>query len=456
MSEKRLRFLHKNYSRTGQWGWRIARRIRSFGWALALLTTIAAVLGTNIEESGIYMIFCFTICALTCAFLWVLFRRAKVSAQRHLPEYGSVGHELQYNVEVTNENSKTLNAMFFEEWPPDPAPDYETFASTPEPGEEKRNIVDRTMLFYRWTWLQERERGFSLLEASQSPRKLASKEKGKATFRLTPQHRGVLHLAELRVLLPDPFGMFQRCIPIDCTVDHIIVLPKRYPLADFSLPGSAHLHLGGEAASSSIGQTGDFLHLRDYQSGDPIRSVDWKSWARTGIPVVREYEDNFFPHYGVILDTSGPPGDNFEEAVAIAASFVSRMDTQECLLDLMFIGEESYRITAGQGVAKRSKLLEALANVHPRHRDNFDSLEALILKEGTQLTALLLIFPDWTEERHQFLKNLRAHGLEITVFAVVDETTKKTLSQLPVANLHPIELGRIGPDLSLAAARLSL
>ena len=100
-----------------------------------------------------------------------------------------------------------------------------------------------------------------------------------------------------------------------------------------------------------------------------MRSVDWKSWARTGVPVVREYEDNFFPHYGVILDTSGPPGQRFEEAVSVASSFVASMDTQECLLDLIFIGQKSYRITAGQGVARRSKLLEILATVQARKTD---------------------------------------------------------------------------------------
>ena len=152
MSEARLKFLHRSYSRTGRWGWRIARRIRSFGWGLALVSTIAAVLGTDVENSAVYMIFCFAVCSLAMGFLWVFCRQAKVSGTRSLPEFGSVGQELQYAVEVRNDHSKPLSAMLFEEWPPDPTPDYDTFANTPEPGEDKRNIVDRTMLFYRWTW----------------------------------------------------------------------------------------------------------------------------------------------------------------------------------------------------------------------------------------------------------------------------------------------------------------
>ena len=454
MSEARLKFLHRSYSRTGRWGWRIARRIRSFGWGLALVSTIAAVLGTDVVNSAVYMIFCFAVCSLAVGFTWVFFRHAKVSGTRSLPEFGSVGQELHYTIEVTNDHSRPLSAMLFEEWPPDPTPDYDTFANSPEPGEEKRNIVDRTMLFYRWTWLQERERGFTLLEAQQSPRRLSVGETGRARFQLTPQHRGVLHLAELRVLLPDPFGLFQRCLPVTAPKDHVIILPKRYPLDHFSLPGNAHLHMGGEAASNSIGQTGDFLHLRDYQSGDAMRSVDWKSWARTGVPVVREYEDNFFPHYGVILDTSGSPGQRFEEAVSVASSFVASMDTQECLLDLIFIGEKSYRITAGQGVARRSKLLEILATVQARTQIDFEALQALVNRESEHLTALLLIFPDWNEERRTFLTQLRAQGLQITVFIIADSATEQTFRENPVQGVHLLHLDNVARDLTVAAAHL--
>lgn len=454
VSETRLRFLHKNYSRTGRWGWRLARRIRSFGWGLALFSTIAAVLGTNVEDSAVYMIFCFAVCALVASLLWIFCRHARVSGRRSLPEFGSVGQELTYTVELVNEHHRPLSAMTFEEWPPDPTPDFETFAYTPEPGEEKRNIVDRTMLYYRWTWLQERERGFELLQASQSPRKLEPGGSGRATFHLTPQHRGLLQLGELRVLLPDPFGLFQRCQAVEARQDHIIILPKRYPLENFSLPGVAHLHLGGEAASNRMGQNGDFLHLRDYQSGDALRAVDWKSWARTGAPVVREYEDSFFPHYGILLDTSGPPGQGLEEAISVASSFVAGMDTNECLLDLMFIGDKSYRVTEGQGVARRSQLLETLATVQARKSLDFEKLRSLVTREGADLTGLLLIFPDWSPARHDFFTALQAQGLSLSALVIANEETEAAFRKRPAAQVHLLRLDQVAHDLAQAAANL--
>ena len=233
----------------------------------------------------------------------------------------------------------------------------------------------------------------------------------------------------------------------------LVVLPKRYSLGDFALQGSAQLHLGGEAASNKVGQTGDFLHLREYHPGDSLRSVDWKSWARTGVPVVREYEDNVFPRYGLVLDTSGSPGVDFEEAVSVAASFVAGVDTQECLLDLMFVGEKSYRVTAGRGVARRSDLLEVLARVQPRVRHDYEELRGLVQKIAGELTAVLIIFPAWSEARKQFFLKLRNGGLEVSAFVIGGD--EEDPSAPPLSHgVQRLSRNTIAADLNRAASQL--
>jgi hypothetical protein len=55
--------------------------------------------------------------------------------------------------------------------------------------------------------------------------------------------------------------------------------------------------------------------------------------------VVKEYQDEFFERHALVLDTGTRRGEDaaFEDAVALAASFVYTIDTQECLLDLLFV-----------------------------------------------------------------------------------------------------------------------
>ena len=47
--------------------------------------------------------------------------------------------------------------------------------------------------------------------------------------------------------------------------------------------------------------------LRDYRPGDPLQRVHWKSFARTGRPVVKEYQDEFFERHALVLDTGTAP-----------------------------------------------------------------------------------------------------------------------------------------------------
>ena len=82
------------------------------------------------------------------------------------------------------------------------------------------------------------------------------------------------------------------------------------------------------------------MALRDYRPGDPPRHIHWRSWAKMGRPIVKEFEDEFFVRHALILDTfcEAPEADRFEESVSVAASFACSLQTQDSLLDLLFVG----------------------------------------------------------------------------------------------------------------------
>src|SRR6185295_2895545 len=139
-------------------------------------------------------------------------------------------------------------------------------------------------------------------------------------------------------------------------------LPQCYRLPPLLLPGARRYQHGGVALASSVGDSEEFVALRDYRPGDPLQRVHWKSFARVGYPVVKEYQDEFFERHALIIDTFGGSAteEAFEDAVAVAASFAAAVDTRECLLDLMFVGRETYCFTAGSGQLQAQHLLEVL------------------------------------------------------------------------------------------------
>ena len=165
------------------------------------------------------------------------------------------------------------------------------------------------------------------------------------------------------------------------------------------------------------------MGLRDYRPGDPLQRVHWKSYARVGRPVVKEYQDEFFERHALVLDTFGDEQASgaFEEAVSVAASFAYTIDTQECLLDLLFVGDASCTYTAGRGQLQPQALLEALAGAQLRPNGGFGALRESLVARRAALTSAILVLVGWDEQRSQLVQELRALGLPMLVMAVLDE-----------------------------------
>jgi len=158
----------------------------------------------------------------------------------------------------------------------------------------------------------------------------------------------------------------------------LLILPRRYPVPPITLRGARRYQRGGIALAQSVGDSEEFVSLRDYRPGDPLKRIHWRSWARIGRPVVREYQDEFFVRHALVLDTfAAAPTPAFEEAVSVAASFACTVGTQDSLLDLLFVGPEAHSVMAGRGVGHVDRMLEILAAVRPCRDRPFDACCAI-------------------------------------------------------------------------------
>jgi uncharacterized protein (DUF58 family) len=376
-------------------------------------------MGANLERSVVVVLTLLIFSALCVAFLWAFSRQARISAMRDLPSTGAVGEMLTYSVSARNDGKWRLRDAFLREMGDDPRPSEWEFLNLKEPGEEDRNFFDRKFAFYRWKWLTGRGGAWRSQGQSESL-DLEAGEVQKIRLSLMPRRRGMLRLNDMRAELPDPMGLFQRRRAILNEEDEVLIIPKRYRLPALDLSGRSELKVGGETASTVRGEGGEFMGLREYRPGDSLRKIHWKAWARTGQPIVKEFEEMRFPRYGLVLDTnlkeSGP--DLLEEAVSVAASFVSTMDRESCLLDLMFVREEPEVFTAGRGVARTDRLMEVLAKVEGSEEGSYDSLRQLVLRYAAEMTACVVVLSGWSPDREEFLARLRSSGLELVVYLI--------------------------------------
>ncbi|MEE4355634.1 MAG: DUF58 domain-containing protein [Desulfococcaceae bacterium] len=428
----------------------ISRKFTKGGFLVLTGTGLSAVLGINTYRAMAYQIFTFLLLLLITAFVCSCFFRLRIRAERVLPRFATSGEKLFYSLVIHKQSSGQLKGLRFIEEFADPRPDFRTFANNPEPGEKFRNSIDRFMGFYRWKWLLQRRKKVNE-EYHPLPPLLPGTEI-RISADILPQERGILHFRGLTVGRPDPFGLMNACRFLSLS-QSLTVLPRRYELPPFRLPGTRRHQSGGIALSSSVGDSEEFISLRDYRPGDPLRKIHWKSWARTGKPVVKEFQGEFFVRHALVLDTFQEEeySEVFEEAVAVAASFACTVRTRESLLDLMFVGTQTYCITSGRGLGHLEKSLEVLASVRPCRDKTFFTLSAAVLERAAFLSGCICVLLKWEKEQQDFVARLKARGLPLLLLLIVPPGREK-IAPGPMKDsaeyFHILECGKVAEGLS--------
>ncbi len=139
-------------------------------------------------------------------------------------------------------------------------------------------------------------------------------------FAIPTSRRGVLKVGPVSVVRGDPLGLFERVHRRDEPVD-LFVHPRTLLFEGQSLGFLRDLE--GLPATDLSRDDVSFHALREYQPGDDRRHVHWRSTARTGTLMVRQYEETRRSHF--VIGLSRNPGDyrgadDFELAISVAGS----------------------------------------------------------------------------------------------------------------------------------------
>ena len=134
--------------------------------------------------------------------------------------------------------------------------------------------------------------------------------------------RGVFTTGEVTLRSGAPFGFTissrSVTVPANTTVVPRYADLRSFPILEPSSSPSDVLH---ERARTGAGQ--EYIGVREYRPGDPQRAVHWRSSARLGKLVVREFAEEVQTRIGLVLagaDSGTPPDSAFEMLVSAAAS----------------------------------------------------------------------------------------------------------------------------------------
>jgi uncharacterized protein (DUF58 family) len=139
-------------------------------------------------------------------------------------------------------------------------------------------------------------------------------------FIVPTTRRGVISIGPVRTVRGDPIGLLRREIVWAERVD-LYVHPRTIPIPSMSTGFIRDLE--GNPTRDLTNSDVSFHALREYVPGDERRSIHWKSTARTGRYMVRQYEESRRSHLMVALslaESDYETEDQFEMAVSVAGS----------------------------------------------------------------------------------------------------------------------------------------
>ena len=345
------RLLLRLYAAVHRPGHFLRQRLTPLGGWLFGGWIAAGAFGVNTRVGMTYQLFVLLTLLFAMALIASRFGKLTLTVNRQLPRFATVDQPLRYRLQIHNPGKKAQRDLSafdeLQDAPLSPA----AFPRLPT---------------YR-QWLQSMTLARGANSAAYPLPVLPPAAVTEAEMTLTPLRRGWLEFAALRFGRPDPTGLWRRLFrqPLP---DRLLILPRRYPVPPLHFHDGRRYQRGGVNLAQSVGEEDEFIGLREYRPGDPPRRIHWRSFAKRGEPIVKEFQDEFFVRYGLLLDSfaAGVNDVRFEAAVSAAASVAAADRSPEALLDLLFVGDRAYCFTAGRGLGQTEQLLEILACVAPR------------------------------------------------------------------------------------------
>ena len=170
--------------------------------------------------------------------------------------------------------------------------------------------------------------------------------------------RGLYRLEGFRVSTRFPFGFFERGerVPAD---GHVWVYPSVHDISS-----EFHLlpFLPGRFESRRSGHGESLFAIRKHQEGESARLVDWKSTAKTGELMAREFARDEENTFCLVLDTivEEQGAGRFEKAVSLTASLAVHFAAEGAEFEFLTPREQ---IPRGIGAAHLDRILRTLAVV---------------------------------------------------------------------------------------------
>jgi uncharacterized protein (DUF58 family) len=235
--------------------------------------------------------------------------------------------------------------------------------------------------------------------------------------------RGDLTLGRFRMSALVPLGLASGP-PRQSSPVRLRVVPRPANVLRLGIELATRHQPGGVALASKTGESMDLRGVRPYRKGDRVRDLSARTWARTGKPAVREYQEEYFTRVGVVLDCVAPPKrsvrseEAFEAAVSLTAGVVAHLGRGDALVDLLVTSGEIHALTLGRSLGFLEQALDHLAVADLEANVDRSRLLERLAPYLARLSAVVMVIDGWDEAREAFVRGVEKSGVRVHAIAV--------------------------------------
>ena len=171
--------------------------------------------------------------------------------------------------------------------------------------------------------------------------------------------------------------------------------------------------LSGDFLSAFKGSGLEFHHIREYQVGDDIRSIDWKSSAKMDDIMVKEFIEDRERTIIVCLDLSASnrygSGNNLKQTTLdeLAATIACIAHDNKDKIGLVCFSDiiETWMQPA-KGATHLSQILQTIFTIKPKHTTTAPELPLEFLMQQKKRGAVVFMVSDWITDDQTKLERI--------------------------------------------------